>query len=69
MDHLIRDCPRRFDVRHMTSDEREACFEGFLVERDTQGTVYRDGEAEEPTVVEREVSEDDFVRSTVSHVP
>ena len=40
MDHLIRDCPRRFDVRHMTSDEREACFEGFLAERDTQCTVY-----------------------------
>ena len=30
MDHLIRDCPRRFDVRHMTSDEREACFEASL---------------------------------------
>ena len=64
MDHLIRDCPRRFDVRHMTSDEREACFEGFLAERDTQRTVYGDHEAEGVTVVEREISEEDFVRSS-----
>ena len=64
MDHLILDCPHRFDVHHMTSDERKACFEGFLAERDTQGTVYGDGQAEEVTVVEREVSEEDFVRSS-----
>ena len=64
MDHLIRDCPRRFDVRHMTSDEREACFEGFLAERDNQRTVYGDGDAEEPTVIEGEISEVDFVCSS-----
>ena len=64
MDHLIRDCPRRFDVRHMTSDEREACFEGFLADRDAQGAGYRDSEAEGPIVVEREVSEEDFVHSS-----
>ena len=48
----------------MTSDEREACFEGFLADRDAQGAVYRDSEAEELIVVEHEVSEEDFVRSS-----
>ena len=64
MDHLIHVCPHCFDVRHMTTDEHEACLKGFLAERDTQGTVYGDGDAEEPTIVEREVSEGDFVRDS-----
>jgi len=64
VDHLIRECPRRFDVRHMTTAEREDCLEAFLADRDALGiTVNREGD-EEPTIIEREASEEDFVRSS-----
>ena len=34
--HMSRDCPRRFDVRHMTSDEIETALEDVLAKKDVQ---------------------------------
>jgi hypothetical protein len=33
---MSRDCPRRFDVRHMTSDEIETALEDVLAKKDVQ---------------------------------
>ena len=61
--HLIRDCPRRFDVRHMCTEEIDDFFATVLARRDAiaSGSISEVNEAE-VTVVEREVSEEDFVR-------
>ena len=32
--HLRQDCPRRFDVRHMTIEEREDLLESLLAAKD-----------------------------------
>ena len=32
--HFIRDCPERFDVRTMTSDERDDLIERLLADKD-----------------------------------
>src|SRR3981189_134022 len=61
--HLIRDCPRRFDVRHMCTEEIDDFFATVLARRDAiaSGSSSAVSEAE-GTVVEREVTEEDFVR-------
>lgn len=75
-DHLIRDCPQRFDVRHMSHDEQEDLFMTMLAHRDARTPVAQD-EPEMPYVtdiegnvtvvpelLDREVRESDFVRSS-----
>jgi hypothetical protein len=32
--HWKKDCPLRFDVRHMDSDERQTCLEDWLAAKD-----------------------------------
>src|SRR3981189_1921171 len=61
--HLIRDCPRRFDVRHMCTEEIDDFFATVLARHDAiaSGSSSAVSEAE-GTVVEREVTEEDFVR-------
>jgi hypothetical protein len=61
--HLIRDCPRRFDVHHMCTKEIDDFFATVLTRRDAvaSGSTSEVSEAE-GTVVEREVTEEDFVR-------
>jgi hypothetical protein len=61
--HLIRDCPRRFDVRHMCTKEIDEFFANVLACWDTvaNGSITEGSEAG-VTVVEREVAEEDFVR-------
>ena len=61
--HLIRDCPRRFDVRHMCTEEIDDFFATVLAQRDAvaSGSINEASEAG-VTVVEREVAEEDFVR-------
>ena len=60
--HLIRDCPRRFDVRHMCTEEIDDFFAAVLARRDAiaSGSTSEVNEAE-VTVVEREATEEDFV--------
>ena len=61
--HLIRDCPRRFDVRHMCTEEIDEFLADVLARRDAvaAGSASESSDAE-VTVVEREVAEEDFVR-------
>jgi hypothetical protein len=37
--HQVRECPKRFDVRFMTSDEREDLIQSMLAEKDAEGTL------------------------------
>jgi hypothetical protein len=62
-DHLIRDCPRRFDVRHMCTKEIDEFFADVLARRDavTNGSITEGSEAR-VTVVKRKVAEEDFVQ-------
>ena len=61
--HLIRDCPRRFDVHHMCTEEIDDFFATVLARRDAiaSGSTSEVSEAE-GTVVEREVTEEDSVQ-------
>ena len=61
--HLIRDCPRHFDVCHMCTEEIDDFFASVLARRDAiaSGSTSAVSEAE-GTVVERKVTEEDFVR-------
>ena len=61
--HLIRDCPRRFDVRHMCTEEIDDFFATILAQRDAVASGSTNGASETGvTVVEREVEDEDFVR-------
>jgi hypothetical protein len=61
--HLIRDCPRCFDVRHMCTEEINDFFATVLARRDAvaSGSINEASEAG-VTVVECKVEEEDFVR-------
>ena len=61
--HLIRGCPRRFDVRHMCTEEIDDFFATVLARRDAiaSGSTSEVSETE-GTVVERKVTEKDLVR-------
>jgi hypothetical protein len=37
--HQVRECPKRFDVRFMTSEECEDLIQSMLAEKDTEGTL------------------------------
>jgi hypothetical protein len=63
--HIIRDCPKRYDVRYLSGEEREEWLCSMLTERDVaeaQGTNSETSETS--TIVEREVTDEDFVRSS-----
>jgi hypothetical protein len=54
--HVLRDCPRRFNVRHMSNDEREDLLMNLLAEKDAV-------KEEEPQNDEEDVSQEDFTSS------
>ena len=61
--HLIRDCPQHFDVRHMCTEEIDEFLADVLARRDTVATgSASEGSEAGVTVVEREASEEDFTR-------
>ena len=61
--HLICDCPRRFDVRHMCTEEIDEFFADMLARWDAvANSSITEGSEAGVTVVEREVAEEDFVR-------
>jgi Zinc knuckle/Retrotransposon gag protein len=45
--HLKRDCPRQFDVRHMTMDERDNLLESLLVAKDVSDPPAEEERAED----------------------
>jgi hypothetical protein len=63
LNHLICDCPRRFDVRHMCTEEIDKFLADVLARRDTfaAGSTSEGSEAG-VTVVKREATEEDFAR-------
>jgi Zinc knuckle len=56
--HLKRDCPQRFDVRHMTLEERDDLLDSLLAAKDVVLTEDAVGGREEETPTE------DFTRSS-----
>jgi hypothetical protein len=63
LNHLIHDCPRRFDVCHMCTEEIDEFLANILTRRDAlaAGSTSEGSEAG-VTVVEREATEEDFAR-------
>lgn len=62
-DHFARDCPLRFDVRHMTADEQQDLLEQMLATRDAVPYTPEESSSGPPVkVIEREVKDEDFVR-------
>ncbi len=48
--HIKADCPKRFDVRHMTMAEKEELIQSLLAEKDASEAVARaeaEGETDE----------------------
>jgi hypothetical protein len=61
--HIGRGCPLRYDVRHLTVDEEDEMVERVLANRDAaMAATATSTQSEEATTIEREVSEEDFVR-------
>jgi hypothetical protein len=61
--HISSNCPLRYDIRHMTSDEQDDMIEKLLANRDAaMAATAVLTQSEEATIIEREVSEEDFVR-------
>ena len=61
--HLICDCPRRFDVRHMCTEEIDEFLADVLARRDAVAAgSTSEGSGAGVTVVERKASEEDFAR-------
>jgi hypothetical protein len=62
------DCELHHDVCHMTLDEQDEFIQNIMANRDTEMAVVAGSttqmETSEGTVVEREVDESDFVRSS-----
>jgi hypothetical protein len=66
--HISRDCDLRHDVRHMTLDEQDEFIQHIMANRDaavaaTAGSTTQT-DTSEGTLVEREVDDTDFVRSS-----
>jgi hypothetical protein len=55
--HFARDCEKRFDIRHMSSDEIQTALENMLAGIDV-------AEAEQRAEETSELEESDFVRSS-----
>ena len=60
-DHLTPACPHCFNVLHMTHTERDNFATAILIDRDTVPEIDINDDVVEPKVVEREVTEQDFV--------
>jgi hypothetical protein len=66
--HISKECDRRHDVRHMTLDEEDEFIQRIMANRDAavaaaaESTTYT--ATSEGTLVEREVEDADFVRSS-----
>jgi hypothetical protein len=66
--HTSRECDLHHDVRHMTLDEQDEFIQRIMANRDAEMVVVAESTTSactsEGTVVEREVNESDFVRSS-----
>jgi hypothetical protein len=66
--HTSRDCDLHHDVRHMTLDEQDEFIQHIMANRDAEmaavAELMTSAYTSEGTVVEREVDEADFVRSS-----
>jgi hypothetical protein len=66
--HISKECDRRHDVRHMTLDEEDEFIQRIMANRNAtvaaaaESTTYT--ATSEGTLVEREVEDADFVRSS-----
>jgi hypothetical protein len=66
--HISKECDVRHDVRHMTLDEEDSLIQRIMANRDAavaaaaESTTYT--ATSEGTLVEREVEDVDFVRSS-----
>jgi hypothetical protein len=58
--HWVRDCPQRFDIRHMTTEEKEEMMQTWSLEADMEEVETRNAEAEE----EAESGRQDFQGSS-----
>jgi hypothetical protein len=68
MGHISRECHLCHDVRHMTLDEQDEFIQQVLANRDTAMAAVAESTTQmgtsEGTLVEREVDNSDFVRSS-----
>jgi hypothetical protein len=63
--HTSRDCDLRHDVRHMMLDEQDEFIQRIMANRDAAAAESTTSACtSEGTVVEREVDESDFIRSS-----
>jgi hypothetical protein len=66
--HISKDCDCRHDVRHMTLDEEDEFIQRIMANRDAAvaaaAELTTQMSTSEGTLVEREVDEADFVRSS-----
>jgi hypothetical protein len=66
--HISRDCDLRHDVRHMTLDEEDHFIQRIMANRDAAMAAAvastTQTSTSEGTLVEREVDDTDFVRSS-----
>jgi hypothetical protein len=62
--HISKDCPNWFDIYLMTTDKQDEFVERIMASSDMSTTAAREAiQASERSVIEWEVSEEDFVRS------
>jgi hypothetical protein len=63
--HISSDCPLRYDIRHMTTDEQDDMIEKLLADHDAaMAATAALTQSEEAMIIEREVREEDFVWSS-----
>jgi hypothetical protein len=63
--HISSNCPLCYDIRYMTTDEQDDMIEKLLADRDAaMAATAASTQSEEATIIEREVSEEDFVWSS-----
>jgi hypothetical protein len=65
--HISRDCDLRHDIRHMTLDEQDEFIQHIMANRDAAvaaASASTQMSTSEGTLVEREVDDADFVRSS-----
>jgi hypothetical protein len=63
--HISRDCPLRYDICHLTVDEEDDMVEHILANHDAaMAATAESTHSSEGTIIECEVSEEDFVWSS-----
>jgi hypothetical protein len=61
--HISSNCPLRYDIRHMTSDEQDDMIEKLLADHNAaMAATAASTQSKKATIIECEVSEEDFVR-------